>query len=132
MNGIKDTFLFDGYKEHFNKLLPIPSEDSPNHPIVLCHNDAQENNILMGLSNNRKLMLIDYEYAGWNPMAMDLANYVNETMLDNSHPADDGIAWYLENCMLDGEIREMAAKYLQVYFDNYASDEVRKTYSDVN
>jgi len=35
--------------------------------------------------------MIDYEYAGWNPMAMDVANYVNETMLDNSYPGLNGI-----------------------------------------
>ena len=40
----------------------------------------------MNYEDNRKLMIIDYEYAGWNPMAMDLANYLNETMLDNSYP----------------------------------------------
>ena len=32
-------------------------------------------------------------------MAMDLANYLNETMLDNAYPGKNGIAWYLENCM---------------------------------
>jgi len=53
----------------------------------------------MNFKDNRKLMIIDYEYSGWNPMAMDLANYVNETMLDNSYPFENGIAWYLDNCM---------------------------------
>jgi hypothetical protein len=32
-------------------------------------------------------------------MAMDLANYINETMLDNAYPMDNGITWYLDNCM---------------------------------
>jgi thiamine kinase-like enzyme len=40
----------------------------------------------MNFEDNSKLMIIDYEYSGWNPMAMDLANYFNETMLDNSYP----------------------------------------------
>jgi thiamine kinase-like enzyme len=44
-------------------------------------------------------MIIDYEYAGWNPMAMDLANYLNETMLENSYPFLNGIKWYINNCM---------------------------------
>ena len=51
--------------------------------IVLSHNDAQENNILMSNQNNENLCLIDYEYSGFNPIAYDLANYLNETYLDN-------------------------------------------------
>ena len=37
-------------------------------------------------------------------MAMDLANYVNETMLDNAHPADEGVAIYEDNCMESHEV----------------------------
>jgi thiamine kinase-like enzyme len=48
----------------------------------------------MGVEDNHELLLIDYEYAGWNPMAMDLANYLNETMLDNAYPFRNGIHWY--------------------------------------
>ena len=91
---------------------------------MLAHNDAQENNILIHQTgkcanpldpeslDNRKLMLIDYEYGGWNPMAMDLANYVNETMLDNAYPGKNGVAWYEENCMTIEELEKMAARYL--------------------
>ena len=50
-------------------------------PLVLCHNDPLENNLLMKQNSNLNLLLIDYEYSGWNPMAMDLAGYWNETML---------------------------------------------------
>jgi len=30
-------------------------------------------------------MIIDCEYGGWNPMAYDLAVYINETMADNNY-----------------------------------------------
>ena len=53
----------------------------------------------MNFADNRNLMLIDYEYAGWNPMAMDLANYIGETILENAYPLDNGINWYLDNIM---------------------------------
>jgi len=53
----------------------------------------------MERSNNANLLLIDYEYGGWNPMAMDLAMYTCETMLDNGYPEKNGISWYLDNCM---------------------------------
>lgn len=74
-------------------MIPVPEGDM-DFPFCLAHNDAQENNILIQ-NGGDQLLLIDYEYAGWNPMAMDLANYLNETMLDNNHPYGDGIAWYL-------------------------------------
>ena len=46
-------------------------------------------------------------------MAMDIANYINETMMDNAHPADNGIAIYLNNCMTEEEIDTMAKIYLK-------------------
>lgn len=64
---------------------------------MLSHNDAQENNILTSLDNNLKITLIDFEYGGWNPVQFDLANYLNELMLDNAHPKGNGIKYYLEN-----------------------------------
>lgn len=93
---IETTFLFDGYEEFFTSLIP---EASKEFPYVLSHNDIHQNNILMRLQDNRELLLIDNEYAGWNPMAMDLAVYLNETMIDNSHPGDNGVKVYLSNYM---------------------------------
>lgn len=40
----------------------------------------------MSMEDNSNLLIIDYEYAYWNPRAWDLANYFNETMIDNAHP----------------------------------------------
>jgi choline/ethanolamine kinase len=71
----------------------MPISDD-NH-IVLAHNDAQENNILVSLEDCTNVMLIDFEYAGWQPRAMDLANYCNETMIDNAHPLGKGVKLYL-------------------------------------
>jgi hypothetical protein len=95
-------------------------------PLVLAHNDAQENNILMNFEDNRQLMIIDYEYSGWNPMAMDLANYLNETMLDNSYPFQNGIAWYLDNCMDTEEVQKMTEEYLRCYFDKYINPKIKE------
>jgi thiamine kinase-like enzyme len=57
----------------------------------------------MSKSDNSDLLLIDLEYAGWNPMAMDLAVYMNETMIDNSHSEDNGVKVYKGNHMNDKE-----------------------------
>lgn len=128
---IEKNFLFEGSGEQFTKLVPIPEQDqeSAKFPLVLAHNDAQENNILMHRADNRNLMVIDYEYAGWNPMAFDLANYINETMLDNAYPLDNGIAWYLDNCMTDQEARAMTVVYMRRYYDKHMTDTVKAAYA---
>ena len=131
---IQDTFLFEGYKEYFLALIPkadyssldIAQGTQPDHlstenpfPNVLCHNDIHQNNILMGLSDNLDLMLIDNEYAGWNPMAMDIAVYINEVMIDNSHPQQNGVKEYMGNHMSKEEQKRMINEYMKAYFDEY-------------
>ena len=64
---------------------------------VICHCDAQENNILSSLENPMDIMLIDLEYTNWGPFSFDIANYINETMLDNAYPLKNGINYYLYN-----------------------------------
>lgn len=53
----------------------------------------------MSIKNNRNMIIIDNEYAGWNPMAMDVGVYINETMNDNSFPGKNGVEWYTDNLM---------------------------------
>ena len=53
-------------------------------------------------------MLVDYGTGGWNPMAMDLANYLNESMLDNAYPFANGIAVYTDNVLSEFEKRNIA------------------------
>ena len=65
---------------YFTNLVPRES------PIVLSHADTQENNFLVSLKDNEKVILIDYEYCDWNPMANDLADYINECIIDNNAP----------------------------------------------
>lgn len=59
IDRVDSCFLFNGYQEYFNSLIPRDS------PMVLAHNDSQENNILAHLEDNKKITLIDFEYAGW-------------------------------------------------------------------
>lgn len=97
-------------------------EDNP-FPTVLSHNDIHQNNILMRLADNRDLLLIDNEYAGWNPMAMDVAIYINEVMIDNSHPCDNGVKEYIDNAMSDLEVERIIKCYMRNYFDQYMPEE---------
>lgn len=75
-------------------------------------------------------MIIDYEYGGWNPMAMDLANYLNETMKDNAYPYENGITVYIDNCMPDHEVREMTVCYMKTYYQKHMTDKVKANYPD--
>ena len=92
IDAFDETFLFKGYEEYFNNLIPRDST------IVLAHNDAQENNVLILLKDNEDMMLIDVEYSGWNPIAYDLANYFNECICDNTN-----IKYYFKNYPLKEE-----------------------------
>ncbi len=49
-------------------------------------------------------------------MAWDLANYYNETMLDNSQPESKGDYIRFDNMMTKNELNIMAKKYLQKFY----------------
>lgn len=50
---------------------------------------------------------------------MDLANYFNETMLDNAHPLGNGIKCYIQNFINEREQEFLIRCYLQQYFKKY-------------
>jgi thiamine kinase-like enzyme len=105
--------LTEESQKFHSSLIPRDTES------VLAHNDAQENNILASLYDLTQIIFIDFEYTAWNPRAMDLANYFNETMLDNAHPVGNGIKHYLENTMNEREVRMLLEEYLGRYYDKY-------------
>ncbi|XP_034500776.1 choline kinase alpha isoform X9 [Ailuropoda melanoleuca] len=63
-------------------------ESTPS-PVVFCHNDCQEGNILMleGRENSEKqrLMLIDFEYSSYNYRGFDIGNHFCEWMYDYNY-----------------------------------------------
>ncbi|XP_065737920.1 choline kinase alpha isoform X4 [Phocoena phocoena] len=63
-------------------------ESTPS-PVVFCHNDCQEGNILLleGRENseNQKLMLIDFEYSSYNYRGFDIGNHFCEWMYDYNY-----------------------------------------------
>ncbi|KAK4878013.1 hypothetical protein RN001_010519 [Aquatica leii] len=80
-----DVFDFD-LRIEFNWLKQrLQTESSP---VVFCHNDMQEGNILMvqddGIISNAdaKLVLIDFEYCSYNYRAFDIANHFLEWTYD--------------------------------------------------
>ncbi|XP_025199442.1 choline/ethanolamine kinase isoform X1 [Melanaphis sacchari] len=66
-------------KKHLSKL---------RSPVVFCHNDLQEGNILMKENdpNCRSLCLIDYEYCAYNYRGFDIANHFIEWTYDYTNP----------------------------------------------
>ncbi|XP_052604620.1 choline/ethanolamine kinase isoform X2 [Peromyscus eremicus] len=56
-------------------------------PVVFCHNDIQEGNILL-LSepeNGDSLMLVDFEYSSYNYRGFDIGNHFCEWVYDYTH-----------------------------------------------
>lgn len=63
-------------------------ESTPS-PVVFCHNDCQEGNILLlegrEKSENQRLMLIDFEYSSYNYRGFDIGNHFCEWMYDYTY-----------------------------------------------
>ncbi|XP_012504231.1 PREDICTED: choline/ethanolamine kinase isoform X1 [Propithecus coquereli] len=61
--------------------------DATPSPVVFCHNDIQEGNILL-LSepeNADSLMLVDFEYSSYNYRGFDIGNHFCEWVYDYTH-----------------------------------------------
>lgn len=65
-------------------------EETPS-PVVFCHNDVQEGNILLlagrEAAPHDRLMLIDFEYSSYNYRGFDIGNHFCEWVYDYSHSA---------------------------------------------
>ncbi|XP_040266181.1 choline kinase alpha isoform X4 [Bufo bufo] len=63
--------------------------EATHSPVVFCHNDCQEGNILLldGRENSekQKLMLIDFEYSSYNYRGFDIGNHFCEWMYDYTY-----------------------------------------------
>ncbi|XP_071414807.1 choline kinase alpha isoform X2 [Pithys albifrons albifrons] len=96
---LRIKFTRESKTRKLNKLLSynLPQEmknlramlEATSSPVVFCHNDCQEGNILLleGRENseNQKLMLIDFEYSSYNYRGFDIGNHFCEWMYDYSY-----------------------------------------------
>ncbi|XP_069018372.1 choline kinase alpha isoform X2 [Embiotoca jacksoni] len=92
------NFTRESHLRRFNRLLAynLPQEmdmlksllESTHSPVVFCHNDCQEGNILLlkgrQSSDKQKLMLIDFEYSSYNYRGFDIGNHFCEWIYDYS------------------------------------------------
>lgn len=66
------------------------------YPVVFCHNDMQEGNILLRQNSlKRELVIIDFEYCSYNYRGFDLANHFVEWQYD--YTAKDYPFYYERN-----------------------------------
>ncbi|XP_061356590.1 probable choline kinase 1 [Gastrolobium bilobum] len=87
------NFVLDNLDAEINMLEELLYEG--HQEIGFCHNDLQYGNIMID-EEKRSIILIDYEYASYNPIAYDLANHFCE-MVANYHsdkPHDLGYTKY--------------------------------------
>uniref|UniRef100_A0A671YA95 Ethanolamine kinase n=1 Tax=Sparus aurata TaxID=8175 RepID=A0A671YA95_SPAAU len=96
---MKLSFTREAHVKKYKKLmkLDLPAElDSLREllaatpsPVVFCHNDVQEGNILMlddrDQTSTDKLMLIDFEYSSYNYRGFDFGNHFCEWMYDYTY-----------------------------------------------
>ncbi|KAF9303626.1 hypothetical protein BGZ74_003388 [Mortierella antarctica] len=78
--AVMDEFNFEKFlievDEVHRDLLSVHS------PVVFAHNDTQYGNILRTLDEDGELVVIDFEYAGYNTRAFDIANHFCEWTAD--------------------------------------------------
>ncbi|GAB1609617.1 choline/ethanolamine kinase-like isoform X1 [Argonauta hians] len=97
LSEIKEAFLLNGLwtQEDLRKFLPknlekemhdlMDSLEKINSPVVFCHNDLQEGNVLILDSCDdpvKKLTVIDWEYCAYNYRGFDLGNHFLEWCYD--------------------------------------------------
>ncbi|XP_064019174.1 choline kinase alpha isoform X2 [Pogoniulus pusillus] len=96
---LRVKFTRESKTRKLNKLLAynLPQEmknlrallEATPSPVVFCHNDCQEGNILLlegrEDSENQKLMLIDFEYSSYNYRGFDIGNHFCEWMYDYTY-----------------------------------------------
>ncbi|XP_006633835.3 choline/ethanolamine kinase [Lepisosteus oculatus] len=96
---LKLKFTREAHVKKFNRLMNynLPEElkslrkllESTPSPVVFCHNDVQEGNILMledrDPSSKEKLMLIDFEYSSYNYRGFDIGNHFCEWAFDYTY-----------------------------------------------
>ncbi|TMS05634.1 Choline kinase alpha [Larimichthys crocea] len=96
---MKLSFVREAHVKKYKKLMKydLPGElknlrallaETPS-PVVFCHNDVQEGNILIlentDQSSTDRLMLIDFEYSSYNYRGFDFGNHFCEWVYDYTY-----------------------------------------------
>ncbi|KAG7456171.1 hypothetical protein MATL_G00248950 [Megalops atlanticus] len=122
---LKLKFVREAHIKKFNKLMKHNLQEeleslrallaATPSPVVFCHNDVQEGNILMledqDPSSKEKLMLIDFEYSSYNYRGFDFGNHFCEWVYDYTYDQ-----WPFFKANLDNyPNREQQLHFIQSY-----------------
>ena len=131
--------LLNFYKEEINdKSLTFFDEDYlllkvrklyEKYPLVLCHNDLLFANIL---TDNKKVYLIDYEYAGLNIELFDVMSFIKENNIDNLNQQIKIFKIYFEKLSIDliSDLNTMGL-FLDLFWSYWAYMMYKKTNQQV-
>lgn len=146
-------FTRESQLHRFNRLLSynLPQEvdtlksllESTQSPVVFCHNDCQEGNILLlkgrQSADQHKLMLIDFEYSSYNYRGFDIGNHFCEWMYDYNCEEFPFFKVSVENYPSKAQQMHFIEHYLResdLSFDKLSEDERMKQkealYEEVN
>uniref|UniRef100_A0A915L771 Choline kinase n=1 Tax=Romanomermis culicivorax TaxID=13658 RepID=A0A915L771_ROMCU len=88
-------------------------------PVVFCHNDLQEGNILLPKENcDKDLVVIDFEYASYNYRAFDFANHFCEWSISYGHDESPHYEIDMENFPSHEAQKRFIREYLKENVDN--------------
>lgn len=82
--------------------------------LVLAHNDLFYRNIIFDTCK-KVYKLIDFEYVGYNPLGMDVFQFINEFLIDYSIPVKPYFALTFERYPCEEMIYKMVHYYLFYY-----------------
>uniref|UniRef100_A0AAZ3QCB7 Ethanolamine kinase n=1 Tax=Oncorhynchus tshawytscha TaxID=74940 RepID=A0AAZ3QCB7_ONCTS len=120
-------FAREAHVKKYNKLIKydLPAEleslrvllSATPSPVVFCHNDVQEGNILMledrDHTSTGKLMLIDFEYSSYNYRGFDFGNHFCEWCYDYTYNQ-----WPFYKCTPDNyPSREQQLHFIRNYLE---------------
>uniref|UniRef100_A0A8C1R2U3 ethanolamine kinase n=1 Tax=Cyprinus carpio TaxID=7962 RepID=A0A8C1R2U3_CYPCA len=123
------TFTREHHLRNFSRLLSynLPQEmdslkcllESTPSPVVFCHNDLQEGNILLlnGRENTdrQRLMLIDFEYSSYNYRGFDIGNFFCEWTYDYTY---DKFPFFITSLRRQSQSKPLVTHYVtsQTFF----------------
>ncbi|XP_056137424.1 choline kinase alpha isoform X2 [Lampris incognitus] len=142
------SFTRESHLRRFNHLLSynLPHEmdtlksllESTHSPVVFCHNDCQEGNILLlkghESSDKQKLMLIDFEYSSYNYRGFDIGNHFCEWMYDYNCDKFPFFKVNVQNYPSKAQQLHFIGSYLREFdrqFDNLSEEDQTKLKEDL-
>lgn len=118
--------LFDKINLHSEAVWLKERLEMENSPVVFCHNDMQEGNILISQDNEKennncesRIVVIDFEYCSYNYRAFDIANHFVEWIYDyteKNHP------FYSEN-LSNYPTEKQRLRFIKAYLEELGSSE---------